>query len=502
MLDLALLTFLDNIGFTRLQIRVDAHLDFERSLLSPFEFGGGSLALRADLDDLLDRIGHTLGFGLGIHNLRVLDGQGSGDLVLTELAFLNSFLLTGFHRVIEDDLGLERHVLEVLTSVSALGARLGADADDLLGRFLGALRGHDWVARRLTVHDLLSRGHNLGTKLTLLVNDLLAGLEGVIEDDLRLEWNRLLGLGHELARSKARAVLDDSLNGFLGGLFLDYLGLVTLSSELSGVGLLAVFTFLDDPRLSRLQFWVFANLSWVRDWNRPRDFLGALCWLRANKNNLVDWSLGLLPRAVLVLLLRARLAFGLDPVLTGRNGVVVLVLDVEGHLARRNIDDVHHCLSRVGGSVFIGHRDRDLDLRTRLGIFRCGCGDLTVVVDLNSPAGRNITQLVGVVLRNVDVVRFLDCHGQFRGVTWVNRFYRVRRFCFPTVGQLHHGGDRHLRSQAPRPIHCDSNGFLVAWLRIGRRGGSHNTSIRVDLVLPSVDLLFGDRLTILLTKGE
>ena len=68
-LDLALLAFLNNLGFTRLQFRVDPHLDFERSLFRPLNLGGGRLALGADLDDLVDRIRHALGFGLGVHNL-------------------------------------------------------------------------------------------------------------------------------------------------------------------------------------------------------------------------------------------------------------------------------------------------------------------------------------------------------------------------------------------------------------------------------------------------
>ena len=413
---------------------------------------------------------------------------------------MNSFLRTGFHRVVEDDLGLERHVLFVLRRVSASG--LGTYTDFLRCRFLGALSRHGRLAVRLTVHNLLGRGHDLGSQLTLLVDDLFAGRQVGIKLNLGLKRYRLLDLCHQFARVQARAVLDDSLNGFLGGLFLDYLGLVTLRCELSGVGLLAVFTFLDDPRLSRLQFWVFANLSWVRDWNRPRDFLGALRWLRANKNNLVDWSLGLLPRAVLVLLLLTRLAFGFNLVLARRDRVVVLVLDLERHLARRNVNNVHHSVSGIRRAVLVGHSNRDLDLITWLRIRRRGCGDLAIVVNADLPAGRNITQLVWVFVRDVDVVRLFDGDWQRCSIAWVHRFYRVRRFGFPTVGQLHHGGDRRLRSQAPRPIHCDSNGFLVAWLRISRRGGSHNPSIRVDLVLPSVDLLFGDRLTILLTKGE
>ena len=623
-LDLALLTFLDNLGLTRLQIRVNTHLDFERSLLSPLDLRGGRLALRANLDDLLHRLGHTLGFGLGIHNLRVLDGQGRGDLVLTKLAFLNSFLLSGFHRVIEDDLGLERHVLCVLTGVSAFSAVLGANTDDLLNRLLGALSRHFRVTRRLAVHDLLSRSHNLGTKFTLLINLLLTFFQGVVKDDLslerdrllnlghhrgvfsrravlddlldrilslllldvrgafvalgsevsgvgllarnallddldltrlqlrvraglNLEWNlgspgdlrrrlgwlradlnhlinrllgdllsdlriarlgigditldshrlltrntlgynlrltgrhvrieldlhternlrldrlsggagglgtdaddlldrflgalsghgrvarglavhdllsrshnlgtqlallinllltffqgvvkhdlslerdRLLGLGHQLARSKARAVLDDSLDRFLGCLFLGYLSLITRSGELGRVGLLTVLSLLNNPGLTRLQLRVLANLGRERNRNRPRDVLGGLGRLGADDDYLVNRILGPLPAAVLVLLLRAGLAFSFYLVGTSRDGVVVLVLDVERNFAGRNVDNVHHGVSGVGGSVFVGHGHRNLDLVTRLRIRRCGCGDLTIVINGSLPPLWEIT---------------------------------------------------------------------------------------------------------------
>ena len=81
-LDFALLTFLDDLGLTRLQLRVDPNLDLERSLFSPLDGRGCRLALGTDLDDLLDRLSHSHGFGLGIHNRRVLDGLSRGDLVL------------------------------------------------------------------------------------------------------------------------------------------------------------------------------------------------------------------------------------------------------------------------------------------------------------------------------------------------------------------------------------------------------------------------------------
>ena len=733
-LDLAGLALLNNLGFTRLQFRVDADLNTERSLLSPLDLRGGGLALGADLDDLLDRLGHTLGLGLGVHNLRVLDGLGCGDLVLTGLAFLNSFLRAGFHRVVElefsferhfdlvfgsfgacglgtnadnplgrflgalsrdfrvtrrlavhdllsrghylgtkltllvddlltlfkrvikDDLGLERnrllnlgHHSGVLSSrtvlndlvdrilgllllrgdsclvtlsgevsrvglltrhallddldltrlqirvrtslnlkrnlssprhllrslrrlrtdldhlinrllgdllgdlrVTRLGvgdvaldrhrlltrntlghnlgrtsrhvrielnlhternlrlnrlsggaSGLGADTDDLLGRFLGALRGHDRVARRLAVDELLSRGLNLGTDFTLLVNNLLAGFEGVIEDHLRLERNRLLGLGHELARSNARAVLDDPLDRLLGGLFLDDLSLITRSGELSGEGLLTVLTFLNNPGFTRLQVRVLANLGRVRDWNLPGDFLGALSRLGADDDDLILRLFGALPSTVLLHLLLARLALGLNLVLAGRDGIVVLVLDLERNLALRDSKDVDHSVSGIRRAVLVGHSNRDLDLIAWLCIRRCGCGDLAVVVNADIPAGRNITQLVWVFLRDIHGVRLVQCNWQRCGFTRVHGLHRVGRLSFPVVGQLDHGGDWHQRGGALRSGHSDVDGLLVARLGVCWRGGRYDTGVRVDGVLPAVNFLLKDRLIILiLAEGE
>ena len=490
-LDLALLACLNNLGFTRLQFRVDAHLDFERSLLSPLNRGGGRLALGADLDDLLDRLGHTHGFGLGIHNLRVLDGQCSGDLVLTELTFLNSFLLSGFHRVIEDDLGLERHVLFVLRRVSAFG--LGANADYLLGWFLGALRSHNRVARRLTVHDLLRRGLNLGANFTLLVNNLPTSLEFIVEDDLGLERNRLLSLGHQLARRQARAVLDDPLDRLLGGLFLSNLSFRALGGELGGVGLLSVLTFLNNPGFTRLQVQVLTNLGRVRDRNRPRDLLGSLGGLRADDHDLVDWCLGLFPATVLVLLFRTRLALGFNLVGASGDSVVVLVLDVERDLTGRDFNNVHHCESGVGRAVLVGHCDWNLDLVTRLRIRRCGCGDLAIVINGGLPTRRDITQLVRAVLGNVDVVRLVELQRQRGELAWVHRLYRVGGLCFPVVGQLHHSDDGHQRGGAVRSRQSDVDGLLVTRLGVCRRGGGYDTGVRVDRVLPAVDFLVSNR---------
>ena len=734
-LDLALLAFLDNLGLAWLQVRVDADLCLERSLLSPLDLGGGRLTLRADLDDLLDRLGYTLGFGLRVRDLRVLDGQGRSDLVLTQLAFLDSFLLSGFQVLVEDDLGLERHVLFVRGGVSAFS--LGTHTDDLLDRLLGALSGHGRLAIRLAVLDLLRRGHNLDTGLTLLINLLFAFLEGVVEDDLGLERNRLLhlghhsgvlssravlddlvnrslrllllrghrrlvtlssevsregllarhallddldltrlefrvrtslnlernlrspghllgslrrlstnldhlinrllgdllfdggftirlgvrhllghsdgllprltlgdnlggasrqvrikldlhtkrnlrlnslrdltsrlgadadlgvprglrllsghrrlavrlavldllsrghnfgpelallvdnlltlgegvveddlglernrllGLGHQLARSNARAVLDDPLDRLLGGFFLSNLRFGALGRELSSVGLLAVLTFLNNPGFTRLQFRVLANLSRVRDRNRPRHILGSLGRLCADDNYLVYRILGPLPAAVLVLLFRARLALGLDLVLAGGDGVVVLVFDLERHLAGRDVNNVHHSVSGIRGAVLVGHSNRNLDLVARLRIRRCGCGHLTVVVNGGLPTCREITQLVRVFLGDIDVVRFVELHRQRGGLARVHRLHWVEGLRFPVVRQLHHGGDRNHRSRPIRGLDGYGDSLLVARLGICRRGGGDDTGVRVDLVLPAVNFLLGDRLVVLvLTERE
>ena len=753
-LDLALLALLDNLSLSRLQVRVDTDLGLEWSLLIPLDLRGGRLALSTDLDDLIDRLGHTLGFGLGIYDLRVLDGQRRGDLVLTELAFLDSLLLTRFHRVIEDDRGFEWHILDILTGVSAfrlsahaddlldrllgalsrhsriavrlavddllsrghnLGAKftllvnllfallervveddlslernrllylghhrgvlgcrtilddlvnrslgllllrgdrclvtlgsevsgvgllarhallddldltrlqlrvrtgnnlernlsspgdlrgslrrlgtnlddlinrllgnllgdlrvarlrvddlardrhrlltrntlghnlrltgrqvriefdlhternlrlnglsvgaggLGANADDLLGRLLRALRCHDRVARRLSVHELLSRGLNFGTNLTLLVNNLLAGFEGVVEDHLGVERNRLLSLGHQLARSNARAVLDDPLDRLLGGLFLDDLSLIARSGELSGEGLLTVLTFLNNPGFTRLQVRVLANLGRVRNRNRPRDFLGALGRLGADDDDLVDRCLGLIPGAVLVHLLFARHTRSLNLVGTGRDGVVVLVLDLERNLPLRNVDDVDRCGGVVLRAVLVGHDDRNVDLVARLRGLRRGGDYVALVIQADDPVAVSRLHLVGgvaefVVLTGgfealrvdherlvrikVDLCRLLDANRRGRRATRVDRLGRNNRLRLPGVGQLDHGGNRCLSRQTTWGVNGYRDGVLVTWLSIGRRGGGNFTGLRVNGVLPAVDFLRKNRLAVLSTKGE
>ena len=287
MLHFTLLALLDNLCFTRLQLRVDAHLDFKRSVLGPLNSRRGRLALSTDLDDSLNRFHHTLGLGLRVRDLRVHDGLSRGHLVLTQLAFLNSFLPSGFQVLVEDDLGLERHVLFVRGGVSAFS--LGTHTDDLLGRLLGALSGHGRLAIRLAVLDFLSRGHNLGTGLTLLIDLLLTLLESVVEDDLGLERNRLVNLGHHSGVLSCRTVLDDLLDRILRLLLLRLNRcLVTLCSEVSREGLLARHALLDDLDLTRLQLRVRAGLNLERNLGSPGHLLGSLRRLGTNLDDLVN----------------------------------------------------------------------------------------------------------------------------------------------------------------------------------------------------------------------
>ena len=286
-LHLTLLALLDNLGLPRLQLRVNTHLDLERSALSPLNLRGCRLAFGTDLHNLLHRIGHTLGLGLRARDLRVHDGLGRGHLVLTQLAFLDSFLLSGFQVLVEDDLGLERHVLFVRGGVSAFS--LGTHTDDLLGRLLGALSGHGRLAIRLAVLDFLSRGHNLGTGLTLLIDLLLTLLESVVEDDLGLERNRLVNLGHHSGVLSCRTVLDDLLDRILRLLLLRLNRcLVTLCSEVSREGLLARHALLDDLDLTRLQLRVRAGLNLERNLGSPGHLLGSLRRLGADLDDLVN----------------------------------------------------------------------------------------------------------------------------------------------------------------------------------------------------------------------
>ena len=495
-------TLLDNLDLTRLQPGVRAGLNRERNLGSPGDLRRRLRRLSADLNHLVHRLlGDLLLNGGFAIRLGVGDLLGYGDGLLTRLAFGNSLRGTSRHIRVKLDLYAERNLR--LNRLLDFTGGLGTHADLLRRRFLGPLSGHGRVAGRLTVDKLLGRGLYFGSELALLVDDLLASRQRVVEDNLGLERNRLLSLGHQFARSKARAVLDDPLDRLLGGLFLDYLSIITLGGELGGVSLLAVCTFLDDLGLARLQVRVLANLSRVRDRNRPCHVLGALSGLGADDNDLVNRCRGLLPGTVLLLLLLAGLAFSFYLVRASRDGVVVLVLDVERNLTGWNVDNVYDSVSGIGRTVLVSHSNWNLDLVTWLRIRRCGCGDLAIVVNADVPAGRNIAQLVWVFLRDVDVVRLVQSDRQLSGLARVDGLYWVGRLGFPVVGQLHHGGDRRQRGSAFRSRHSNVDGLLVTRLGICRRGGRYDTGARVDLVLPAVDFLFGDRCAVLIgAEGE
>ena len=140
---------------------------------------------------------------------------------------------------------------------------------------------------------------------------------------------------------------------------------------------------------------------------------------------------------------------------------------------------------------------------TRLRIRRCGCSDLTIVVNGGRPTRRECTQLVRVFLSDADIVRLVEVQRQLCGFTRVHGLNRVRRLRLPIVGQFHDGGDGHLRGRAVRSCNSDGDGALVTRLSVCRRGGSDYTGVRVDLVIPAVNLLLGDWLVIVVNaEGE
>ncbi len=290
-LDLTWLAFLDNIRLTSLEVRILANLHLKRGAFGPLDGLGRGRALCADLDDLLDRLCNALSFGLGTDNLRVHDVLGRGDLILTRLAFLDSLLGTSIHRVVELNLGLERHSNLRLGDIRTHS--LSADANNLLLWFLGALSSHGWLAGRLAIHNLLSGGHDIDTGLALLFDDLLAFLQGVVKDNLRLERNRLLGLGHHGGVLSSRAVLDDLVDRILGLLLLRFnRGVVALGREVRGVGLLTRHTLLDNLDLARLQLRVRTGLNFERNLSGPGDLLRCLGRLGADLNDLVHRRFG------------------------------------------------------------------------------------------------------------------------------------------------------------------------------------------------------------------
>ena len=258
-----------------------------------------------------------------------------------------------------------------------------------------------------------------------MLDHLLAGFEGVIEHDLRLERNRLLHRGDQLLGTQARPVFDNAGDRFLSGLLLDHLGLITLSSELSGERLLAVLTFLDNLGFPRRQVRVLTNLSRERDRYGPRHVLRAFGRLSAHANNLVDRFFNALPRAVLVLFFLTRLALGINLVLASRQRVVVFVFDLERNLTRRHVHNLDHGNRGVPRAIRVGHRDGDLRLVSGLRILRRGRGDRAVIINRYSPACRNITHRERVVLGNLDVFRLINRDRQLRGTARVDRLRRI-----------------------------------------------------------------------------
>ena len=232
---------------------------------------------------------------------------------------------------------------------------------------------------------------------------MLPLFQSVVKDNFCFERNRLLRLGYQLAGTKARTVLDDARLRFLGGFCLGHLGLVTLSGELSGVGLLAVLTFLDNLCLTRGQSRVFANFGLVRDRNCPGHVLGALSRFGADHDNLVNRIQDTGPATIRVHGFRARLALSFNLVGACGNGGVVLVFNLERNLTLRYGNNVDHSGGDVLRTVFICDCDRDLDLVTWLrSAGRLG-DHVTLVVQANDPVAVIGLQRIGRVAKLIRV---------------------------------------------------------------------------------------------------
>ena len=131
----------------------------------------GLSLVRANFHDVVNRIADLLGgFLFGDLPVFILHRDGVLDLAL--FAFLDDFLFTRFQIRVDTHLDLERGLFDPLNRFSSRRA-LGAHADDLLDRLLGALSGHGRVAVWLAVLDLLGRSHNVSAQLTGLVYNLL-----------------------------------------------------------------------------------------------------------------------------------------------------------------------------------------------------------------------------------------------------------------------------------------------------------------------------------------
>ena len=248
---LAVFALLNNLHLARLQLRVHPHDRVVRKRRSPRCLVGCLRRLGADGDDLLNRLLNDLLSDLRVARLGVDDIALDRHLLLARLTFLSDLGLARLQARVVDNLDVIRNLS--LNGLSVRAGGLGANADDLLGRLLGALSSHLWITRRLAVDNLLSRGHNLSTGFTLLINLLLPLFKRVIENDLSLERNRLINLGHHSGVLGCRTVLNDLLDRILGLLLLGlHRALAALGSEISSVGLLAWDALLDNLDFARL----------------------------------------------------------------------------------------------------------------------------------------------------------------------------------------------------------------------------------------------------------
>ena len=381
----AVLALLNNAGLTGSEVRVYAHRGAVGHRNGPLGLLSILSGLDANLDDLIDGLFGDLlldrGFAI---RLRVGDLLGHRDGLLARLALGDGLRLARRHRRVKLDLHTERHLS--LNRLRGLTRCHCANSDDLLDRFFRALSRHFRVTRRLAVHDLLRRSHDLGAGLTLLVDLLFTLLEGVVEDDLGLERHRLLRLGHHGGVLSSRAVFDDLVDRVLGLLlFRGHRCLVARGREISGVGLLARDALLDDLDLTRLQIRVRAGLNLERNLGSPGDLLGCRRRLGADLDDLIDGLLG-------DLLLHGGFAIGLRVGDLLRHGDGLLTGLTLGHRLR--------CASR--------HVRVKLDLHTErnLGLNRIG--------GLTGRLGAHADDLLGWFLGA------LGCHGGFTRRLTVN----------------------------------------------------------------------------------
>ena len=462
----AVLAFLDHLGLARCKVRVRAQGGAERNRLSPLHRVGRRGLLGAHGDDLINWfLGDFLGHG------RLTVRGGVGDVALDGHRLLARHALGGHlglacrhgRVVLNDDLVrcFRLKGLGVLTGGLSTHSDLSSD------RLLSALGADLGVALWLAVDDLLRGGLDVGAEFALLVNNLLARLQGVVERHLRLERHRLLGLGHHGGVLGLRAILDDLLNWGLGLLALGYRGLVARRGELCGVLTLAVDTLLDHLGLARSQVRVRAGHRAIRGRRSPGDVLSGFGRLGADLHDLVGRCGGLHPRTVTLLLLFAGLALGDDLVGACGDCRVIDVLNVERHLARRHILDGDGCGDLVLRSIVVRHGDRNVNGIARLGLVRGRGHDVAVCIKTDNPIAvigrvvvRRVAELVvlarrlhvvrgldavwlrarlRIVLSDLDAIRQLQVQRRRCGLTRENGLRRVCGLGFVVLRQVDHG---------------------------------------------------------------